>query len=66
MRGAAIYPESELRALLPFEHFNYVTSNAKLILQTHAEINTLSEMFVAYTVLNNYSHFQRIFYCLQI
>jgi len=62
MRDAAIYPEPELRALLPFEYFNYV----KLILQTYAELNKLSEMFMAYPVLSNYCHFQRVFYRIQI
>jgi len=54
MRAAAIYPEPELRVLLLFEHFNYVRPNVKLILQTHAELNKLSEMFMVYPVLNNY------------
>jgi len=66
MPAAAFYPEPELRASLPFEHFNYVRPNVKLILHTHSKLNKSSEMFMAYPVLNNYSHFQRVLYRIQI
>jgi hypothetical protein len=66
MPAAALYPEPELRALLPFEHFNYVKPNVKLIMQIHAKLNKLSEIFMAYPILNNYSHFQRVLYRTQI
>ena len=66
MRAAALYAEPDLRALLPFEHFNYVRPIVKLILQTRAELNKLSEIFMAYPVLNNYSHFQSALYRIQI
>jgi hypothetical protein len=60
MHAAALYPEPELPALLPFEHFNYVKTNVKLIMQIHAKLNKLSEIFMAYPVLDNYSHLQII------
>jgi hypothetical protein len=52
MPAAALYLEPELRALLPFGHFDHVRPNVKLILQTYAKLNKLCEMFMAYPVLN--------------